>query len=137
MNTSMMSTHSPTTAVSRLVELCCSPLLAGELEQGEAELLAQALKTLGDPVRLRILGRIRTSPERRATTTDLAAHLGLTQPTVSHHLGGLHGAGFLRRERDGRRTWYAIEPSAFESLQQLLDPDPAPDPARAAPRSAT
>lgn len=124
MNALDLSTHSEPSASDRLVELCCSPLLATELAQGEAEFLAQALKTLGEPARLRILARIRTRPESRATTTELAAHLGLTQPTVSHHLGALHDMGFLRRERDGRRTWYSIEPAAFEALQQLLDPEP-------------
>ncbi|MGA8045018.1 MAG: metalloregulator ArsR/SmtB family transcription factor [Dermatophilaceae bacterium] len=124
MNTVNLSTHSGPTASDRLTELCCSPLLATELAQDEAEFLAQALRTLGEPARLRILGRIRTRPGARATTTELAAHLGLTQPTVSHHLGALHDMGFLRRERDGRRTWYSIEPAAFEALQQLLEPEP-------------
>lgn len=108
----------------RLIELCCSPLLATELGEDEAEFLAQALRTLGDPVRLRILGRIRSRPGSRATTTELSTHLGLTQPTVSHHLGALHAMGFVTRVRDGRRTWYSIQPAAFEALQQLLDPDP-------------
>ena len=130
MNALDLSTHSPPTAAERLTALCCSPLLATELAPDEAEFLAQALKTLGEPARLRILGHIRTRAGSRATTTELAAHLGLTQPTVSHHLGALHDTGFLRRERDGRRTWYSIEPAAFEALQQLLEPEP--DPAAAA-----
>ena len=125
MNATDLSTHSGPSASDRLSELCCSPLLATELAQDEAEFLAHALRTLGEPARLRILGRIRTRPGSRATTTELAAHLGLTQPTVSHHLGALHEMGFLRRERDGRRTWYSIEPAAFEALQQLLEPEPA------------
>lgn len=132
-----VSTHSPTAPdasdattvpAARLRELCCSPVLAGELDGPDAELLARTLRTLGDPARLRILGRIRTSPAARTTTKDLADHLGLTQPTVSHHLGVLHDTGFLTRSRDGRQTWYAIEPTAFESLQQLLDPAPAATP---------
>jgi ArsR family transcriptional regulator, arsenate/arsenite/antimonite-responsive transcriptional repressor len=125
MNAMSLSTHSPDAATARLKELCCSPLLDGELAPADAEFLAQALKTLGDPVRLRILGRIRTRPDGRETTTGLAAHLRLTQPTVTHHLGALYEMSFLTRERDGRRTWYAIEPSAFESLQQLLEPHSA------------
>ncbi|KAB7743806.1 metalloregulator ArsR/SmtB family transcription factor [Nostocoides sp. F2B08] len=124
MNAIDLSNHSGQSASERLSELCCSPLLASELAQDEAEFLAQALRTLGEPARLRILGRIRTRPRSRATTTELAAHLGLSQPTVSHHLGALHDMGFLRRERDGRRTWYSIEPAAFEALQQLLEPEP-------------
>ena len=117
-----VSTSSP---AEQLRELCCSPVLAGELDGPEADLLARTLRTLGDPVRRRILGRIRTSDGARTTTKELADHLGLTQPTVSHHLGVLHDTGFLTRSRDGRQTWYVIEPTAFESLQQLLDPAPA------------
>lgn len=127
MNTEGLSTDSRVLTATRLRELCCSPLLAGELAEADAAFLARALKTLGDPVRLRILGLIRTSPNAHATTTDLATHLGLTQPTVSHHLGTLHDTGFLTRRRDGRQTWYAIEPSAFEALQQLLEPHPPAD----------
>lgn len=122
MNAGGLSTDSRDVTGARLRELCCSPLLAGELAEDDAVFLARALKTLGEPVRLRILGLIRTRPGGQATTTDLAAHLGLTQPTVSHHLGALYETGFLTRRRDGRQTWYAIEPSAFESLQQLLEP---------------
>lgn len=99
-------------------------MLSEELDAPDADLLARALRTLADPARLRILSRIRTSEDARATTTELAAHLGLTQPTVSHHLGTLLDAGFLVRERQGRQTFYAVEPDAFEALQQLLDPAP-------------
>ncbi|MFN2319465.1 MAG: ArsR/SmtB family transcription factor [Dermatophilaceae bacterium] len=122
-----MSTDSQDMTANRLRELCCSPLLAGELAEADAAFLARALKTLGDPVRLRILGLIRTSPGDHATTTGLAIHLGLTQPTVSHHLGTLYDTGFLTRRRDGRQTWYAVEASAFEALQQLLEPHPHKD----------
>lgn len=122
MNTTEAPDDSRAARSTRLHELCCSPLLAGELAEADAAFLARTLKTLGDPVRLRILGLIRTRPDGQATTTDLAAHLGLTQPTVSHHLGTLYDTGFLTRRRDGRQTWYAIEPAAFESLQQLLEP---------------
>lgn len=124
MNTGDQPIYSATSASDRLIELCCSPLLVAELGEDEAQVLAQALRTLGDPTRLRILGRIRSRPGSRATTTELSTHLGLTQPTVSHHLGALHDMGFVTRVRDGRRTWYSIQPAAFEALQQLLDPNP-------------
>lgn len=127
MNVETVSTHSPTAAAERLQQLCCSPLLGDELSDPDAQFLARALKTLAEPVRLRILSRIRTAPGAHATTTDLATHLGLTQPTVSHHLGALHEMGFLSRRREGRQTWYAVEPTSFESLQQLLDPSSATD----------
>lgn len=103
-----------------IAPLCCSPVLAGPLPESEAGQLATGLKVLADPVRLRILGLIRQAPERRARTLDLAADLGITQPTVTHHLGVLFEAGFLSRERDGRQTWYAIVPASFEAVRQAF-----------------
>jgi ArsR family transcriptional regulator, arsenate/arsenite/antimonite-responsive transcriptional repressor len=135
MKAETVSTDSPTAAADRLQQLCCSPLLGDELAEPDAKFLARALKTLAEPVRLRILSRIRTAPGARATTTDLASHLGLTQPTVSHHLGALLEMGFLSRQREGRQTWYAVEPTSFESLQQLLDPSAA-GPREADPQEA-
>lgn len=125
MNADTVSTDSPTATADRLQQLCCSPLLGDELTEPDAQFLARALRTLAEPARLRILSRIRTAPGAHETTTGLAAHLGLTQPTVSHHLGALYEMGFLSRRREGRQTWYAVEPTSFESLQQLLDPSSA------------
>lgn len=100
--------------------LCCSPVLAGPLPEEDAGNLAAGLKVLADPVRLRILGLIRTSPERRVRTLDLAAELGITQPTITHHLGVLFEAGFVARERDGRQTWYSIAPDSFAAVRQVF-----------------
>lgn len=103
--------------------LCCSPVLAGELPSAESQDLASALRVLADPARLRLVSLIRSSADSRALTRDLVERLGLSQPTVSHHLGVLFDAGFVRREREGRETWYSIEPDAFRAVVQLLDPD--------------
>ncbi len=105
--------------------LCCSPVLQAPLEASDALLLAGALKVLADPARLRLLSLIRSADGGRATTGVLAEQVGLTQPTVTHHLGALFEAGFLERERDGRQTWYWVNPDAMQAIQQLLDPAPA------------
>ncbi len=112
----------------RVGDLCCSPVLQAELRPAEAVVLAAALKVLADPARLRLLGLIRSAVGGRATTGALADRVGLTQPTVTHHLGALLGAGFLERERDGRQTWYWVNPEGLEAVRQLLDPSP-PSPA--------
>ncbi|MDF3139968.1 metalloregulator ArsR/SmtB family transcription factor [Streptomyces sp. T21Q-yed] len=103
-------------------ELCCSPVLAGPLTPEAAEDLATALKVLADPARLRLLGMIRSQPEGEACTCDLTEPLGLSQPTVSHHLKVLFEAGFLEREKRGRQTWYRIAPDSLSVLCQVLDP---------------
>lgn len=106
-------------------DLCCSPVLQAELRPEEALVLAGALKVLADPARLRLLSLIRSAEGGRATTGALAERLGLTQPTVTHHLGALFDAGFVERERDGRQTWYWVNAAALQTIQQLLDPAPA------------
>jgi len=108
--------------ISTVKALCCSPVLASELPVHESEELAAALKVLADPVRLRLLGLIRSAPQGRAVTRDLVTALDLSQPTISHHLGVLFDGGFVERERDGRETWYSIEPDSFSTIRQLLDP---------------
>ena len=107
-------------------DLCCSPVLQGALEPADALVLAGALKVLADPARLRLLSLIRSADGGRATTGVLAEHLGLTQPTITHHLGALFDAGFVQRERDGRQTWYWVNTDGVQAIRQLLDPEPAP-----------
>ena len=101
-------------------DLCCSPVLEAELPEDESQQLAAALRVLADPVRLRIVSLIRSAPGGRALTRDLVERLAVAQPTVSHHLGVLHDAGFLVRERRGRETWYSTEADAFTAISQLL-----------------
>jgi len=106
-------------------DLCCSPVLQAALEPSDAQVLAGALKVLADPARLRLLSLIRSAESGRATTGFLAEEVGLTQPTITHHLGALFEAGFLERERDGRQTWYWVNTDGLETIRQLLDPAPA------------
>ena len=111
--------------LSVIGEWCCSPVLQAPLGSADAVMLAGALKALADPVRLRLLSLIRSAEGGRATTGVLAELVGLTQPTVTHHLGALFDAGFLERRRDGRQTWYWVNTDALEAIRQLLDPAPA------------
>jgi ArsR family transcriptional regulator len=108
-----------------LADLCCSPVLQSALEPADAAVLAAALKVLAEPARLRLVSLIRAADGGRATTGVLAEELGLTQPTITHHLGALFDAGFVERERDGRQTWYFVNTDAVQTIRQLLDPEPA------------
>jgi ArsR family transcriptional regulator len=119
-----MSYQEDTARTLLVGDLCCSPVLQSELQPAEARVLAGALKALADPARLRLLGLIRSTAGGRATTGVLADRLGLTQPTVTHHLGALFDAGFLERERDGRQTWYWVNTDGLQAIRQLLDPAP-------------
>ena len=98
----------------------CPPLLAGPLPVDDAEELARALKVLADPARLRLLSLIQAQPEGEACVCNLTEPLGLTQPTVSHHLKVLHDAGLVEREQRGSWAYFRVVPEQLDALRKLL-----------------
>lgn len=86
-----------------------------------AGVVATALKALAEPLRLRMLSFIATTPADEACVCDLAALADVSQPTVSHHLKVLRDAGILRSERRGTWVWYRIEPGYRAAVTTLLD----------------
>jgi ArsR family transcriptional regulator len=102
------------------IEACCPPLLAEPLSERDAESLADALQVLADPARLRLLSLIASCPGSEACGCDLTAPVGLSQPTVSHHLNVLHHAGLLERERRGKWVFYKVRPEPLASLRTAL-----------------
>jgi len=101
---------------------CCTPLTAGALDEADAVALADALKVLADPARLRLLSLIASASEGEACACDLVEPLGRSQPTVSHHLSMLVEAGFLTRDKRGKWAWYRIVPERIEMLRSALGP---------------
>jgi ArsR family transcriptional regulator, arsenate/arsenite/antimonite-responsive transcriptional repressor len=106
--------------------LCCPPILESPLRRGEAERLAATFKAVADPARLRLLSLIASHPGGEACVCELTAPLGLSQPTVSHHLKVLSEAGLLEREQRGVWAYYRVDPATMESLRGALAPRPAP-----------
>jgi ArsR family transcriptional regulator len=98
----------------------CTPLVREPLGQSDAEHLAGALKALADPARLRLLSIVASSRDQEACVCDLVAPVGLSQPTVSHHLKVLTNAGFLRRSKRGTWAYYRLQPAALTALAGLL-----------------
>jgi ArsR family transcriptional regulator, arsenate/arsenite/antimonite-responsive transcriptional repressor len=103
---------------------CCSPLAGQEMPVGDAERLATVLKALADPVRLRLLSLVRASEAGEACVCDLTDALGLSQPTVSHHLKTLVTAGVLTREKRGVWAWYRLVPETLDTVGGLLTTGP-------------
>jgi ArsR family transcriptional regulator len=101
------------------IERCCEPLLREVLDEESAAALADGLKVIADPARLRLLSLIAAAPVG-ACACDLVGPLGRSQPTVSHHLAVLVEAGLLRRERRGRWAWYSVVPERLEVLRSAL-----------------
>ena len=99
---------------------CCGPLAAPMLSDDEAEATAALFRALGDPTRVRIVNALTTS-DQPVCVCELVEPLGLTQPTVSHHLKKLTDVGVLEREERGRWAFYSIRPEAAERLTELVN----------------
>jgi DNA-binding transcriptional ArsR family regulator len=76
------------------------------------EIIAQRFRVLGEPMRIKLLDRLREGP---ATVQELQRGTGATQQNVSKHLGVLHGAGMVSRSKVGTYVRYEIsDPAVFE-----------------------
>ena len=86
----------------------------------EAETLATSLKAVADPVRLRLISLVAAHADAEACVCDLTDPVGLSQPTVSHHLKVLVDAGIFTREQRGRWAYYRLVPDTLSSIARLL-----------------
>jgi ArsR family transcriptional regulator, arsenate/arsenite/antimonite-responsive transcriptional repressor len=100
---------------------CCAPLATAPLSADDAVVLSGRLKALADPARLRLMSLVLASPGQEACVCDLTEPVGLSQPTVSHHLRLLVEAGLLDREKRGRWSYYRAVPGALGALATVLD----------------
>jgi ArsR family transcriptional regulator len=99
---------------------CCRPLDAPSLSDEEAAATAHLFKALGDPARVRILNVLARSDDP-VCVCELVPALGLSQPTVSHHLKKLTDAGLLIREQRGVWAYFSIDPDAASRLGTVAD----------------
>ncbi len=110
--------------VKRLIQTidaeCCPQVLAEPLDEDEADRLAAALRVLADPARLRLLSILGAHPNGESCVCELTGPIGLSQPTVSHHLKVLTDAGLVGRERRGRWVYYWVLPEPIELLRGAL-----------------
>lgn len=82
-----------------------------------AELIAARFRVLAEPTRIKLLDRLRGD---EMAVGDLARELGTTQQNASKHLGILHQAGIVSREKRGNSTVYAIaDRGVFELCEQV------------------
>jgi ArsR family transcriptional regulator len=100
--------------------VCCAPLGTPALAEAEALATAELFKSLGDPARVRIVNLVATSSEP-VCACELYEPLGLSQPTVSHHLKKLVDAGLLEREQRGKWAYFSLSRDAVEKLAAVAD----------------
>jgi ArsR family transcriptional regulator len=97
---------------------CCPPPAQPPLSLDAAVALAQQLKALADPARLQLLSIVLASGS--ACICDLTEPVGLSQPTVSHHMKVLVDAGLLHREKRGKWVHFSVDAQALRGLGALV-----------------
>ncbi|GAA2751912.1 ArsR/SmtB family transcription factor [Amnibacterium kyonggiense] len=115
-----MTTTLPLTADT--TGACCGSVAHGAVDAAGAEQIARVFKALGDPTRVRLLSLIAASDDHEACICDLTEPVGLTQPTVSHHMKLLVDAGLATREQRGRWAYYRVVEGALSAAAQSLVP---------------
>ncbi len=116
----MTATAAPASAGLPLADQCCAPLLREPLSPAQAADLARTLKALADPTRLRLVSMVAAHDGGEACVCDLTEPLGLTQPTISHHLKVLVDAGIFSRDKRGVWAYYALRPQALQALAAIF-----------------
>jgi ArsR family transcriptional regulator len=108
------------TATSEAIE-CCVPLSAAVLSDAEVEATADLFKALSDPARVRIVNVLATSDGEPVCICHLIEPLGLSQPTVSHHMKRLLDVGLVEREQRGKWAYFSLKAEAVEKLAAVAD----------------
>src|SRR4051812_43965126 len=98
---------------------CCRPLDAASFNDGEAEATAHVFKALADPARVRIVN-VLARADGPVCACRFTPTLGLSQPTVSHHLKKLTDAGLLEREQRGKWAYFSLNPAALARVGALV-----------------
>lgn len=102
--------------------VCCAPVAAGPISDEDALAVAMRLKAIADPMRVKIMSYLFSSGAGEETSGHLAAVLGLSESTVSHHLGQLRNAGLVISDRRGMNVFHRVKSEALQALCVVLDP---------------
>jgi ArsR family transcriptional regulator len=118
-----MTITTPSDRVSLpVLDGCCSPVARQVIPAVDAELMAGRLKAIADPTRLRLVSLVAAGQDQEACVCELIEPVGLSQPTVSHHLKILVEANILVREQRGKWAYYRLVPDTLADLSRLIDP---------------
>lgn len=101
-----MTIQPATTDAAPSQDTCCAPVADAVVDDATAQNLAKVFKAVGDPTRVKLLSLIAASPSGEMCVCDLTEPVGLSQPTVSHHMKLLVEAGLVAREQRGRWAYY-------------------------------
>jgi len=94
------------------------------MEQEEFYNLLRFFKVLANKSRLRILGIL---ANRKCSVGELAALLGLKEPTVSHHLAKLQELGLVDMRLEGHTHLYWLDWKALQGInREIFTPEKMP-----------
>lgn len=103
---------------------CCTPG-APPVTDTRASELAHVFKALGDPARVKLFFLLSSSSTGEMCVCDLVEPLGLSQPTVSHHMKILVEAGLATREQRGRWAYFgAVAHPLLTAVEHLANRAP-------------
>ena len=103
--------------------VCCAPVAAGVMSDDDALQIALRLKALADPARVKIMSLLFSAPEDGYNSGQLAATIGVSESTVSHHLTQLRNAGLVESTRQGMNVYHRPHHAAVAALVGVLDPN--------------
>ncbi len=106
--------------------VCCAPVAAGPMSDDDALAVALRLKALADPARVKIMSLLFSSAAGEENSGELAAAVGLTESTVSHHLTQLRRAGLVESDRRGMNVYHRARRDALAALASCSTRTAAP-----------
>lgn len=98
---------------------CCLPVRITPAQREQSAQIATVAKALSDPARVEILDLLDRA-DGAVCQCDLQPLFDISQPTLSHHLKKLDGAGLIHVERRGKWAYYSINDNALEVLRSWL-----------------
>lgn len=99
-------------------------MTGGVLDDATADQLARVFKALSDPTRVRLVSLISAADGGEACICDLTQPVGLSQPTVSHHMKILTDAGLVSREQRGRWAYFRVVDEALTAVARAITREP-------------
>jgi len=108
-------------------DACCAPSADTMLDRESAERLSLVFKALADPVRVQLLSHLAAACCSTVCACHLPELVGISQPTLSHHLKKLTEAGLVRRHMRGRWANYTINPDGYTTAAAMLTTLNLPD----------
>lgn len=99
---------------------CCGVGDTALMPAAAAGQLAELFKALADPTRVRLVQYLAAAHGGTVCACHLPDQLGISQPTLSHHLKRLTEAGIITREQRGRWAHYSVVPAVLDLARDYI-----------------